>query len=279
MTRKFAVLGSPVAHSRSPKIHQAAYRVLNEDWSYSKHEVVRGGLNRFIQNEGSDYSGFSVTMPLKENAFSFASEVDDLAKATGAVNTLAKVDGAWIGFNTDVFGITQAVSAKTSKNITRSLIVGSGATAASAVVAISQLAPQSILRISARNKKSRGELVKFAQALGLKAKPAFFFTSELQAADLVVSTLPGQALDDVAQKLSTRKGFRPQGVLLDVAYEPWPSKIAQVWSSRGSIVTSGKDMLVWQALAQIRIFKFGNPQQALPNEVAVLEAMRIAVDE
>jgi shikimate dehydrogenase len=67
--------------------------------------------------------------------------------------------------------------------------------------------------------------------------------------------------------------------LLDVAYDPWPSQIAQLWATRGATVTSGKDMLVWQAIAQIRIFKNRNAAEPLLNEIAVLEAMRIAVDE
>jgi shikimate dehydrogenase len=68
----------------------------------------------------------------------------------------------------------------------------------------------------------------------------------------------------------------PKGALLDVAYNPWPSEIAKLWLQHGSTVISGKEMLIWQALAQIRIFKNGDVALPLQNESRVLEAMRSA---
>lgn len=279
MNKKFAVLGSPIAHSRSPLIHNAAYRVLGEDWTYEKHDVARGSLMKFIQTLGSAFTGFSVTMPLKENAFAFASELDEISKLTKASNTLVLTDGKWFGFNTDVFGITQAIRGKFSGEIESSLIIGSGATAKSALVAISQLAPGSKVVVFARNKSAAKSVVEFGKSLGLSVRRTLFLTAHLASFDLVVSTLPGGALDDLAQKLTLRTSYRPRGLLLDVAYDPWPSKIAELWTLRGGQVTSGKEMLIWQAIAQIRIFRHLNPLEPLLNEVAVLEAMRIAVDE
>ena len=279
MSKLFAVLGSPISHSKSPAIHGAAYRVLNEEWSYGRFEVVRGGLKRFIENEGSTYSGFSVTMPLKGNAFSFADETDDLSKLTKATNTLVLSNGKWLGFNTDIFGITQSVGSKLSSPMKSALIIGSGATATSSLVAIAQLSPTATVKIFARNKQAAKDLVAFGKSLNLEVRRTRFLISALAKADLVISTLPGGALDDVAKKLTTRTSFKPKGLLLDVAYSPWPSALATVWSGRGCPVASGKDMLIWQALAQIRIFKNGNPSEPLLNEVAVLEAMRIAADE
>lgn len=279
MNNRYAVLGSPIAHSKSPEIHQAAYRVLGEDWTYDRHEVVKGGLKRFIETTGQEYSGFSVTMPLKENAFAFADQTDELSKLTRATNTLANFDGTWHGFNTDVYGIIQAVQGKLTKELNRVLIIGSGATATSALVAISKIAPNAEVKVFARNAKSRNEVLSFASSLGLHAKRASMLIGSMSKADLVISTLPGGALDTVSAKLETRTSFKPHALLLDVAYSPWPSAIASVWTSRGAPVTSGKEMLLWQALAQIRIFKNRNPLEPLLNEIAVVEAMRIALGE
>lgn len=279
MSKSFAVLGSPIAHSKSPLIHAAAYRVLNEDWSYDRFEVQKGALKRFIENEGNSYSGFSLTMPLKENAFSFADELDSLSTETGAVNTLAKFGDKWFGFNTDVYGIIQAIREKTLANFEKVTLIGSGATAKSAMVAISQLSPGAEVVLVARNSKTAKQLALFGKQIGLRVRKGRFLVWNLIRSDLVISTLPGRALDAIAQKLVARSSFKPKGLLLDVAYDPWPSKIAELWSNRGATVTSGKEMLIWQAVAQVRIFKNGNPGTALMNEVAVLEAMRIAVDE
>lgn len=279
MSKSFAVLGSPISHSKSPQIHAAAYRVLNEDWTYDRIEVPRGGLKRFVEGQGNNFSGFSVTMPLKENAKSFANVLDELSIQTGAVNTLNKVGDQWFGYNTDVFGIIQAIREKTLAVFSRVVIIGSGATARSTMVAITRLSPEAEVIVVARNTIAAKELVAFGVQCGLKARRGRFLVWNLIRANLVVSTLPGGALDGVAQKLVARESFKPKGLLLDVAYDPWPSKIAGLWSSRGATVTSGKEMLIWQAIAQIRIFKNGNPDVALANEIAVLEAMRIAVDE
>ena len=279
MNKKFAVLGSPIAHSKSPLIHAAAYRVLGEDWGYSRFEVTKGGLKRFIENEGTGFTGFSLTMPLKEDAFSFADITDEISKSTKASNTLVLVDDQWHAFNTDVYGITQAISQATTAPIKVSLIIGSGATATSAMVAIARLAPGSSVMVLARNKKTRLHLVEFGKSLGLTVSSARRLASAVKKAQVTISTLPGGAMDLAAQKLAGSKRFNPVGVLLDVAYNPWPSQLADAWQMKNQKVVSGLEMLIWQAVAQIRIFKTGNPETELPNEIAVVQAMRIALEE
>jgi len=279
MSKSFAVLGSPISHSKSPIIHQAAYRVLGEDWNYSSFDIQKGGLKRFIDNDAVSHSGFSLTMPLKENAFHFANFADDLSQLTKASNTLVKQEDGWHAYNTDVFGIRQAISLNLSTTIQQALIIGSGATATSALVAISILAPDSRVSIFARNKKTRTELIALGTSLGLSMSKARFLTRAIKLADLTISTLPGGALDNAVSKLTKKKSLVPGGLLLDVAYHPWPSSLASLWISRSKPVVSGLEMLLWQAVSQIRIFKFGSPDQPLPNEIAVVESMRVALEQ
>ncbi|MEY4743952.1 MAG: hypothetical protein RIR34_1291, partial [Actinomycetota bacterium] len=104
MERKLSVLGSPIGHSKSPDIHSAAYRVLGLDWDYERNEVRKGGLVSFMEGLTPDWLGLSITMPLKEEAFRFATSVDRAANATKAVNTLVRNETGWAGYNTDVFG-------------------------------------------------------------------------------------------------------------------------------------------------------------------------------
>jgi shikimate dehydrogenase len=277
--KKFAVLGSPISHSKSPLIHAAAYRVLGEDWEYSRFEVAKGGLKRFIQNDGSGFTGFSLTMPLKEDAFAFADVTDEISKSTKASNTLIRVNDRWHAFNTDVFGITQAVSQTISVPINVSLIIGSGATATSAMSAIARLAPGSSVLVLARNKSTRLPLIDFGRSLGLQVTSARRLVSAVKKAQVTISTLPGGAMDGAAKKIAASRFFKPSGLLLDVAYNPWPSQLADAWQLKNQKVVSGLEMLIWQAIAQIRIFKTGNPETELPNEIAVVQAMRIALDE
>jgi shikimate dehydrogenase len=65
---------------------------------------------------------------------------------------------------------------------------------------------------------------------------------------------------------------------LDVSYNPWPSALAQAWAAKDKRTISGLEMLIWQAVAQIRVFTTGSTERELPNEVAVVSAMHIAVE-
>jgi shikimate dehydrogenase len=279
MNKRFAVLGSPIAHSKSPAIHLAAYRVLGLDWEYGRAEVQKGLMRTFIAGLDGVWNGFSVTMPLKEEASRFAEELDEYAKLTGATNTLYLDEfGKWHGFNTDVFGIVQAVTEARIGLVKHALIIGSGATATSAMVAISVLNPNAHVEVLARNKVSRKSLIALGKQLGLKATRAGGLRAASRVSNLTISTLPSGALDKQAARLIRAWSWKPKGALLDVSYNPWPSKLAEAWSAKDKRTISGLEMLIWQAVAQIRIFNTGSAEKELPNEVAVVSAMHIAVE-
>jgi shikimate dehydrogenase len=217
-------------------------------------------------------------MPLKEEAMRLAENLSDAAKLTGAVNTLSLTESGWFGLNTDVFGIVQALRSANLPALQQILLIGSGATATSAVVAIKELAPNATVEVFARNAESRGQLVNFARGLGLNAKSISKLKKSAQSSDLVISTLPSGALDEASSKLHGFTGFAPSGAVLDVAYSPWPSLFATHWLSSNKPTISGLEMLTWQAIAQLRVFTSGDELQPLSNEVAVLQAVKHALE-
>lgn len=277
MSNQFLVVGSPIEHSKSPAIHRAAYRVLGLDWDYGKLEVGRGGLRQVVDNAPEALRGFSVTMPLKEEAAKLASTVDEFARTSGAANTLVRNEDGWSAYNTDVFGIVQAVRTARDQDWADVSVLGSGATAYSTMMALRILAPKAKIRVFARNSKAAKQLAAFAKDLELKVRVTRSLRKSLSGERLTISTLPSGVLSEyLASKRNVpTQGFA--GALLDVAYDPWPSSAALAWTASGAVVASGLDMLIWQAIAQLRIFTGGNPNESLPNEVAVLEAMRHAV--
>lgn len=277
MSKQFLVVGSPIDHSKSPAIHRAAYGVLGLDWTYGRLEVAKGGLRQVIDNSPEDLHGFSVTMPLKEEAANNAAWLDEFATASGAANTLVRAVDGWRGYNTDVFGIVKAISALGIQQPAVVTIVGSGATAFSAVLAIKVINPLAKLNVVARNRQTRAAVLQFAKSHGLSAKAVSRVAKTFGKSELTISTLPGHAFDEQVAALKPRQLAKIRGGLLDVAYSPWPSEFAKVWSAAGGSVVSGLEMLIWQAVAQLRIFGTGNPNEELPNEVAVVEAMRHAV--
>ena len=268
---QLGVLGSPISHSKSPAIHTAAYGVLGLPWQYGRTELDAAGLESFLARLGPEWRGLSLTMPLKEEAARLAATVDPVAAASGVVNTLVRVapgesGAAWAGFNTDVAGLARAIQ-NAGLDAGATVVLGAGATAVSAVLAARSLGAERIA-IAARRPEAAQDLATRLgggiDVLALGDAPGF-------APSLVISTLPGHASGAVAiadELLSVP--------LFDVAYDPWPSPLALRWDAAGAESYAGLDMLVEQALVQIRIFVNGDPDAPVADEDTVLAAMRAA---
>ena len=261
MTKNFTVLGSPIEHSKSPAIHKAAFEFRNVSASYTRQELSEG-LASWVEVLDESWSGLSLTMPLKEQALALAKRADSLAIATGAANTLIRTTEGWDAYNTDVFGIQKSVEGVKAKSVS---VIGSGATARSAIVAMQELGKN--VSIWARNKQATKSL---AAEFELAVHDKFY---QAATADLVISTLPSHALDEYVDELRTP----PKSTLLDVAYTPWPSKAAKRFSEAGNAI-SGLEMLLWQAVAQQRLFAGNDLDEPLENEKAMVSAMRAALE-
>ena len=266
---RLAVWGDPIAHSKSPALHTAAYAVLGLDWEYERRQVSAADFHGVLDSLDRRWRGLSLTMPLKEEAFRAAATRDRHAELTGAVNTLL-LGPEIAGFNTDVGGIIDAL-AEAGVATPRSVrILGAGATAASALVAVAEIGATRA-DVRARRPERAAGLVRLGSQLQVSVT-ADALSAQITPVDLTIATLPsGTALDtDLAERLAS-----DGGVLFDAAYAPWPSALASVWGSRP--VVSGLGMLLHQAVRQIRIFRHGDPAVELPDEPRVLAAMRTAL--
>jgi shikimate dehydrogenase len=249
-----AVLGSPIAHSLSPALHRAAYRSLGlTQWRYAAHEVDEQAFLPFVAGLDETWRGLSLTMPLKEVAFEVAADVSPTALATGAVNTLVRRDtGEWDAHNTDVHGIVAALhGARDLAREGRATVLGSGATARSAIAALAQLGVVHV-RLAVRA-TARPATVRMAADLGvaLEQVPLGDWAAEPgESVGVVVSPLPADAGDAAAAAL---RGRRLTGNLLDVVYADWPTPLARAATEAGLDVVAGLDMLVHQAAEQVRL--------------------------
>ncbi|MFB4348774.1 shikimate dehydrogenase family protein [Microbacterium sp. CR_7] len=266
MTRsQLAVWGDPIAHSRSPQLHGAAYRALGLDWEYTRRRVDEFGFGNALASLDDSWRGLSLTMPLKEQAHRAAVVRDRHADLTGAVNTLLLADGPK-GFNTDVGGIVDALGEDGISGVESIRILGAGATAASALVAVAELGARRVDVRARRPPRAEG-LLALAVRLGLTGSVQTF-DAPVESVDLTIATLPGGTTLD--ERVVERIG-EGGGVLFDVAYAPWPSVLAARWPARS---ISGLGMLLHQAVRQIRIFHHGDQDRSLPDEESVVEAMR-----
>lgn len=268
-----AVIGSPIQHSLSPFLHQAAYRDLGLNIDYRRIEITKETIGSFLASWPEGLVGLSVTMPLKQVIIPLLSQVDGLVKAVGAVNTVVPFPGGiTAGFNTDVYGLVTAIKEAKGREFSpeRAVIVGSGATASSALAALGELQAGQI-NLLARRVSGAGNAVQAATRLGIDPGYVPLAAGEkaretLQAADLIISTVPRAVLDDFYQTIS----FNPEQTVLDIVYDPWPSELVKQASRSGATIISGKAMLLHQALMQVKLFTSRTPN---------LEAMRTALKE
>lgn len=269
--RRAYVLGHPIAHSLSPALHRAAYAYLGEaNLEYDRRDtlpddlpaIMRGVRNPAGTEEAPYIAGLSVTMPLKTAVIQYCDELSETARVTGAVNTVYPRGEKVLGDNTDVIGIVNALlhaGLKPNPERDEPAVIGGGATAISALTALHQLG-YSRVSVYARSLHKLGSVQKAADRLGVQLSTVALaeFPAEQKARrhNPVISTLPARAADDWAPQLADPAGasatHRP--VLLDVAYNPWPSALASVWEASGGAVVSGLEMLLYQAVEQVLLF-------------------------
>ena len=272
--RRAAVLGRPVGHSQSPLLHAAAYADLGlTGWSYERVEVGdEPGLRTFVESLGPEWAGLSLTMPLKRLVQPMLDTQSETALAVGSVNTVVLGAAGRAGHNTDVHGIVAALREGGVATLApgRSVVLGGGATAASAVAALAALGDLEPT-VVVRSRERAGEVLDAGERLGARPRLAGF--DDVDAAVLAgsaaaVSTVPASGGDAVTALLD-RTG-PVGGVLLDVVYEPWPTPVAGAWERAGGAVVGGFVMLLHQAVEQVRLFTGREPSAA--TEAAMRDA-------
>ncbi|MFF8939781.1 shikimate dehydrogenase [Streptomyces paradoxus] len=263
--RRAAVLGSPIAHSLSPVLHRTAYQELGlADWTYDRFEVDEAGLPAFFETLGAEWAGLSLTMPLKRAVIPLLDDISETAASVDAVNTVVRTDdGRRIGDNTDIPGMVAALREHGIEEAGSAAILGAGATASSALAALSRICPGEIA-VYVRSEARAAEMRQWAERLDVAVRIAGWADAEQAlSAPLVISTTPAGVTDALARSVPERPA-----TLFDVLYDPWPTDLAARWSAYGGAVVSGLDLLVHQAVLQV--------EQMTGLTPAPLDAMRKA---
>ncbi|MEV2240932.1 shikimate dehydrogenase [Micromonospora sp. NPDC049891] len=263
-----AVLGKPIAHSLSPVIHNAGYAAAGlTGWSYTRVECAAAELPALVAGLGPEWAGLSVTMPGKEAALTVAAEVSPVAAAVGAANTLVRrPDGSWYADNTDVTGMVEVLTEAGVRAGATVTVLGAGGTARAAIAAAARLDAAGVT-VVARRPAALAELEPVAAALGVTmtaaswpespqgepSRPEASARSEvsvLAGVDVLISTVPKGAADELAGRVHWRAGT----VVFDAIYDPWPTPLAASAATAGCRVVSGLDLLLAQAIGQFEQF-------------------------
>jgi len=245
---RLAVLGSPISHSLSPTIHRAAYGFLHLDWQYDAIEVEEGGLRKFLRACDADWRGLSLTMPLKAEAITACSEVDALAIQVGGANTITWNGVITEAHNTDVLGFSNALLRAGANHIDSVAILGGGATARAAVAASGEFATE--ITVYLRDpKREAGLRLAIGDCHAQLLIAPWPQAAEGLTAPLVISTTPRGATDPLASQVPIAPGL-----LFEALYDPWPTPLVSAWVDAGGRVLDGLELLVEQAIEQIRLF-------------------------
>jgi shikimate dehydrogenase len=265
--RRAAVLGSPIGHSRSPILHRAAYAALGLDWTYEAIDVTPDALPSMLSAcSWPEWAGLSLTMPLKTDVLPLLDGLSSLAVRVQAANTVVFTESGAHGHNTDVAGMQRALAEAngSGRPMESAIVIGSGATARSAIAALGERGTRSIVVI-ARSPERAAELRPCAEDFGVDLTIVNWSHSPGLESDVVISTVPPGIADEFAKTVPAHPG-----VLLDVAYGDIPTVLARAWAAAGGPVADGLDLLLWQAVDQVRL---------MTGLDAPVDAMRAALRE
>lgn len=264
----YAVIGDPIAHSKSPHVHNAAFAALGREAIYVPLHVRPDDLPGLFDHWRSwGLRGLSITIPHKEACLTRVDEVEPTARAVGAVNTIVVREGRLLGYNTDVAGAIDSLDAAAGPDRDpdwlagrETLVLGAGGAAKGIVYGLAERGAR--VRVAARTMQ-RAE----ALARELGATAVAWDARHDVPAELVVNCSPvgmhphvGESPFDVARL--------PAGaIVFDTVYNPEETRLLAEARARGLRTVPGSEMFLRQAARQCELFT-GQPPP--------LEAMRAA---
>ena len=240
----------PAGHTRSPAMHNAAFRALGTNAVYVAFDVPPDRLAAAIAGmRALQIRQLAVSIPHKVAVLDLVDEVDDTARAIGAANTVTLRDGRLHATNTDWRGVTDALLRARPDGLdgARAVVLGAGGTARAAIHGL-RSAGCSVTVLNRTESKARA----LADELGAVASGSLADCGDLPEWDLLVNTT-SVGLRDHASPLAA-EAIRPGTVVLDAVYDPPRTRLLEDAATRGAETVEGKWMLVHQAAAQLQLW-------------------------
>jgi shikimate dehydrogenase len=269
------VVGWPVSHSLSPRLHGFWLRETGIDGAYVPLAVARESLATALDGlRAAGFVGVNVTNPHKEAAFALADRVDDTARMAGAANLLVFRDGITEARNTDIAGFAESLSEGLGADAVRSrniAILGAGGAARGAILALDKLGASEI-RVVARN-VSRAEslIVQLRPAVTAQLKAVMWsdWPREAEGIALLVNATSGGLAGAIALDLSIDP-LAAGAAVCDIVYNPLETPLLRDARARGHRTVDGLGMLMHQAVPAFAAF-YGVTPRVTPALRAELE--------
>lgn len=264
-TRMICLLGSPVAHSISPMMHNRSFELLDLDYAYLAFDIGTKDLASIVESfRKMNVRGFNLTMPDKTEMYPLCDELSDAARLIGAVNTVVHENGKMIGYNTDGIGYMQAVKDAGFDIIGKKMtLLGAGGAATSIAV---QAALDGVSELTIFNRKSKtfehGEEIvrKINEHTNCKAKICDLADWKLLNEELASSailtngTSIGMAPKEDACPLPEQVRL-PEGLIIsDIIYHPGETQLLKKAREHGLPAFNGLHMLLYQGAEAFRLW-------------------------
>ena len=241
MIKKYLVIGNPIEHSLSPKLHNHWFEKNNINAIYNKKQINESDIKDIIselRNEKID--GINVTVPFKISVIPFVDELTSEAKDAYSVNTIFRENNKVLGHNTDTSGFELAIRGKgydvKNKKI---FILGAGGVVSSIVLALKKMGASKII-LSNRTEKKAEELKKkfsYLEIVNWGEVPEF---------DMIINATSLGLNKNDEIKLNYRE-LGPNKLFYDVIYNPSQTKFLTSAKKFGNEIENGKMMFVYQA--------------------------------
>jgi shikimate dehydrogenase len=246
--KKYLVIGNPIEHSFSPKIHNYWFNKNNIKAVYNKRQIYESDIKEIISTvRNGKINGINVTVPFKQLVIPFIDELSLEAKKTNSVNTIYKKKNKVVGHNTDIIGFELAIK-RIGYNIKNKkvFILGAGGVVPSIIVALRNIGVAKII-LANRTKKKAEEIKKGfpnIEVLNWGSVPDFNM--------IINATSVGLKKND-----EIKLNLKDRGVnkfFYDVIYNPVETKFLKKAKESGNKVENGKMMFVYQAAAAFKIW-------------------------
>ncbi len=257
--KRFAIIGNPIAHSLSPRIHEYVYKQLGIDADYSTIQCTEKQIPKIIkQLRSGQLNGINITLPLKQSFIPYLDVMDEHAKAIGAVNCIKVMDGKLIGHNTDWIGFIRAVqNAKIEISEETCIIIGAGGVARSVVYALAMNKVGKIILINRtieRAESLKRHIESFFSDIKIKIGEWREIGKQELHQTLIINCTSVGMTPDVNDCPVPENILLPSQTIIDIIYSPFQTKLCRIGHSLGAKTQSGLMMFIYQALASLDVW-------------------------
>lgn len=259
-TRVCGLIGNPVGHSVSPAIHNNLAQLTGKDMVYTTFKVEKGDVASAVRGAYSlNILGLNVTVPHKSEVIDSLVDIDPLAKAIGAVNTLVRVDGGFKGYNTDILGLARELEDEGIELAdSKVIILGAGGAARAITFLCSSKGAKKIYLLN----RSADKAQDIAHAVNThfhneKVIPMNIADyADIPGDDYIViqTTSVGLHPNDEAVVIDDEAFYKKAAVGVDIIYNPAKTKFMKLIKAQGKKAYNGLKMLLYQGVSAYELW-------------------------